>query len=150
MISVNGPLSLHFNNQLISLYLTIDGVLRFISNQAPSANSYFKKAKFKSISTSNHSISLEVESVSKVLEINNSNFIIKNRKTKKTLTIPSLKEDLTKDGIQYKTTFSFEIQVSELLDLLDNVNLKSYDATVLDTFSTLLFYTLKQRVDTIK
>lgn len=134
LILINGPLSLKLNNQLISLYVTLDGHLRFISNQAPSANSYFKKAKLKNISNNDQFIVLEIEAVSKILEINNANLILKNRKTKETLHISPFNKVTIRDHLFHKSNFMYRLQIPEFLNLLDSINFKDYDATVLDTF----------------
>lgn len=138
-ISVNGPLTLEIEKELISLYITLDGYLRFISNQAPSASSYFESATLKKINNNNNTVLLEITAISKIFEIDTANLIIKNRKSNNTLTFNPINKESSIVNNKIQTHLIYEIDIQNISTLLDDINYYSYDATVLDTFFSPLF-----------
>ena len=134
ILLVDSPLTLEINDELISLYVTLDGYLRFISNQEPSASSYFKKSILKKITSTKDTVVIELDVVTKFLPISSASLIIKNRKSKEFETFESKKpSSIIKENTIY-TTLIYEINISKLKTLLDHQNFNGYDSTVLDTF----------------
>lgn len=134
ILLVDSPLTLEINDELISLYVTLDGYLRFISNQEPSASSYFKKSILKKINSTKDTVVIELDVVTKFLPISSASLIIKNRKSKEFETFESQTlSTIIKENTIY-TTLIYEINISKLKTLLDHQNFNGYDSTVLDTF----------------
>lgn len=134
ILLVDSPLTLEINDELISLYVTLDGYLRFISNQEPSASSYFKKSILKKITSTKDTVVIELDVVTKFLPISSASLIIKNRKSKEFETFESKNpSSIIKENTIY-TTLIYEINISKLKTLLDHQNFNGYDSTVLDTF----------------
>ncbi|MGF2191032.1 CDP-glycerol glycerophosphotransferase family protein [Vagococcus fluvialis] len=134
ILLVDSPLTLEINDELISLYVTLDGYLRFISNQEPSASSYFKKSILKKINSTKDTVVIELDVVTKFLPISSASLIIKNRKSKEFETFESqTPSSIIKENTIY-TTLIYEINISKLKTLLDHQNFNGYDSTVLDTF----------------
>lgn len=139
-LTINQSLSLKIDEETITLYITLNGELRFISNQPPSASSYFIKSTAENIYTDKENLLLKINIVSKLLPVSEAHLIIKNRKSKNFIKLQCDSMSTKRTNNFICSSFIYKISVSDLLTILDHNNFDLFDATVLDTFISPSFF----------
>lgn len=140
-LQIEGPLNLNYKEEVVALYVTLDSYLRFISNQPPSAQSYFDSSSIKAINTikDDNKVRLEIQIISKHLEIDEAIFYLKNRKSQVSLKSSTISKKCSFKNSLFYTEFIYDIFLSDILTILDHSNYNNFDATVLDTFISPIF-----------